>query len=1235
MGLYVDEDGKLRDDGKSESPVTEVVVPSPVIEPNINPEYVAPPAPAITNPTGGNSQDHDLTSNEALTGQGWKQDEVGNWYKLDSSGSLTFKDDKGTDFTYDTKKGGFVDSKGNLAGGDSGLMGLVKQGGQKLLDLFKGTDGKTDWTRLLSLAGGFAAANKPNNAAPTGYQGKIPKLTATSNMLTAPPVGRRPGSGGINYGGGTTYRNEKGEVVSSNEKTLAELRAAAESNPFNRPSTYENPSYGRPPVTPPSGGGLPDIVRPPAPGPTPSPAPGPAPGPAPSPSPAPNRGPATPVPGQYGAIARPGYQQTPYTGAREGTKLPDGRILTAQGIYNPKTGEVITPDGYRVGGGSGVVSANKDNVSAEDAKLMEGLTFSMNPNKEGTPEEVKNFIKWQMSQANPLGQGTMADVYAKQGITDPYSNPIIQQQAQDQLKRQDRRDAMYSATQMGLDPTLAHSPQGYGQWEDPNWQAKQTADAAATAQRNQQQSAAAPNVTVGGGIATPTPAAPPPDVNDWAQTQQGQAAGGINSVYNSINKFLATNPDQEALSGAMRDFGVNEKILEAAKSYAATPAAPAPVAPEPAPAPDFDPSYYFTGAAKGGLLRDGFVVPADVVSHFGNGSSEAGLKLLASKIGATPIKGDGDGMSDSIKTNIDGVQEARVANDEAYISPEMVAKLGNGSPEKGARKLYAMMDKIRKARTGSTEQGKQIDPSKYMPGGSVQRYVTGGSTVPTGATGSESSLSNWAGDYVTNMLGQGAALANKPYEAYTGPLTAGSSQLQNQAFNMAGNLQTPGSIGQAAGTAGGIANLAANMRYTPQTTDFLGGANMSGLGVAPSYGMGMPQQQPMGTYNNPIPMPRPGLATPYDQGPTTFSTKPMRVKQDPQQNNEPEYINDSGPATTGEYTGGFDEPVPVYDTDFDYGPDPLQKQRPSPAGGDMFQTRPMREYGGSQYDPATGMESRDIVKLQPGDPRLESTNFQTKPFQGVMSEPFMQDGAMTGGVMQPPQAGIPAALPQASQQVGNIAQQYMNPYLESALRPQMAEMQRAADIARMSDAARLTQAGAFGGSRQAIMESEGRRNLLGKQSDALAQGYSTAYDKAMAQFNADQARRAQEAQFGATFGLQGLQTGIQGAQTQGQLGAQQSQSDINNLRATLEAGGVQRGIESEGIAADKAQFEEARLNPYKMVQFQQSLLSGMPLASQSYSMPGQSNLQQFAGGATSIQQLLDILSGKTAATTKT
>jgi hypothetical protein len=126
----------------------------------------------------------------------------------------------------------------------------------------------------------------------------------------------------------------------------------------------------------------------------------------------------------------------------------------------------------------------------------------------------------------------------------------------------------------------------------------------------------------------------------------------------------------------------------------------------------------------------------------------------------------------------------------------------------------------------------------------------------------------------------------------------------------------------------------------------------------------------------------------------------------------------------------------------------------------------------------------------------------------------------------------------------------------------------------------------------------------------------------MSQFNADQARKMQEAQYGAGFGLQGLQTGLSAAQAQGALGSQESQAGINALNAQLGAGTQQRGIESEGIAADKAQFEEARANPYKMVQFQQSLLQGLPTASQSYNASQPSTLQSAAQATTTVNQLL-------------
>jgi hypothetical protein len=121
-------------------------------------------------------------------------------------------------------------------------------------------------------------------------------------------------------------------------------------------------------------------------------------------------------------------------------------------------------------------------------------------------------------------------------------------------------------------------------------------------------------------------------------------------------------------------------------------------------------------SAGGVNMQDGgFVVPADTVSHFGNGSTDAGLKLLGSRLGAKPIKGRGDGMSDSIAATINGKQPARIADGEAYVPPEMVKKIGKGSPETGAKRLYNMMDKVRHARTGTKKQGKQIKADKYLP----------------------------------------------------------------------------------------------------------------------------------------------------------------------------------------------------------------------------------------------------------------------------------------------------------------------------------------------------------------------------------------------------------------------------------------------------------------------------------------------------------------------------------------
>jgi hypothetical protein len=93
----------------------------------------------------------------------------------------------------------------------------------------------------------------------------------------------------------------------------------------------------------------------------------------------------------------------------------------------------------------------------------------------------------------------------------------------------------------------------------------------------------------------------------------------------------------------------------------------------------------------------------------------AGGALGSYSDGGRMLKGPGDGMSDNIPAVIGKKQPARLADGEFVVPADVVSHLGNGSTDAGAKQLYAMMDKIRAARTGTKKQGKQINPRKYMP----------------------------------------------------------------------------------------------------------------------------------------------------------------------------------------------------------------------------------------------------------------------------------------------------------------------------------------------------------------------------------------------------------------------------------------------------------------------------------------------------------------------------------------
>jgi len=103
-------------------------------------------------------------------------------------------------------------------------------------------------------------------------------------------------------------------------------------------------------------------------------------------------------------------------------------------------------------------------------------------------------------------------------------------------------------------------------------------------------------------------------------------------------------------------------------------------------------------------LPSGLAAGGSINSHLG-GYSDGGRLL----------KGPGDGMSDDIPASIADKQPARLADGEFVVPADVVSHLGNGSTDAGAKHLYSMMDNVRKARTGHTKQGKQIKAEKYLP----------------------------------------------------------------------------------------------------------------------------------------------------------------------------------------------------------------------------------------------------------------------------------------------------------------------------------------------------------------------------------------------------------------------------------------------------------------------------------------------------------------------------------------
>jgi hypothetical protein len=254
---------------------------------------------------------------------------------------------------------------------------------------------------------------------------------------------------------------------------------------------------------------------------------------------------------------------------------------------------------------------------------------------------------------------------------------------------------------------------------------------------------------------------------------------------------------------------------------------------------------------------------------------------------------------------------------------------------------------------------------------------------------------------------------------------------------------------------------------------------------------------------------------------------------------------------------------------------------------------PYQTYGANRiagFSPLQQMSFQGAANMQPSQQLGTGTDLATAAGIGALGTNY-QAGRFGGGMFGQDAADF-----------------YMNPYQQNVTDIGKREAARQSQIQGTQQQAQATQAGAFGGSRDAIMRAERERNLGQQMSDIQAQGSNAAFTNAQQQFNADQARRMQaqqlgeqSRQYGAGLGMQGLQTALQSAGQLGQLGGQQFQQgmDINKLQSAY--GGQMQQQAQRPLDQAYQDFLNQQNYPYKQLGFMSDMIRGLPLGQKSTS----------------------------------
>ena len=216
---------------------------------------------------------------------------------------------------------------------------------------------------------------------------------------------------------------------------------------------------------------------------------------------------------------------------------------------------------------------------------------------------------------------------------------------------------------------------------------------------------------------------------------------------------------------------------------------------------------------------------------------------------------------------------------------------------------------------------------------------------------------------------------------------------------------------------------------------------------------------------------------------------------------------------------------------------------------------------------------------------------------------------------------------------GNVTgNSMMNPYMQGVVERQQADAQRQAEIARQTQNAQATRSGAFGGSGNLIANNQLNAALMRQKGDIQATGLNNAYNQAMGQYNTQNQLNAQQQQFGAGLGLQGLQAANQSAQNLGTLGNLQYQQNMGVNQLQNQYGLQQQAQQQKDVDTKYQDFLNYQNFPYKQLGFMSDMLRGAPLSQTGtslYQAPPSTaqNVMSLGLGAAGISKLAGMANG--------